>query len=98
MLTSERTDAECSFDRRNSVKYLVIAATVAGSLFGTSGVTQAAAAGFPAKACIGESVSGNAQALSPYGSLVVSGVARDKTSGRAGVGDEVAAVRAGLVP
>jgi hypothetical protein len=46
---------------------------------------------------VGESVSAAAQVIQPYRGFV-GAVARDKTSGRAGLGDEVRAVQAGQIP
>jgi hypothetical protein len=74
---------------------LVMMGLVVGLL---GGVGYASAAKPVVQGCVGESVSGNAQAIPQYGQ-VVSSVAKDATGlGGPGVGDEVQAVQAGGVP
>ena len=77
------------------MRKLLVGGVIAGALV-TGSLGAASAAQPAAKGCVGESISANAQALHPYGQVVLDPNAPRSAFGT--IGDAVHAVQAGQVP
>ena len=78
------------------MRKLVAGAVVAGALVTGIGVGTASAAAPTVHGCFGGSISANAQALHPYGQLVLDPAAPRNFYGT--IGDAVHAIQGGQVP